>query len=41
MLRGCEPPSSVTEDVDVEEDAVLVKQWTETDFRTNENPRWA
>ena len=27
--------------VDIDEDAVLVKQWTETDFRTNENPWWA
>ena len=27
--------------VDVDGDAVLVKQWSETDFRTNENPWWA
>jgi len=27
--------------VDLDDEAVLVKQWSETDFRTNEKPWWA
>jgi len=33
--------SNKIESIDIEDDAVLVKQWSETDFRTNENPWWA
>ena len=41
VVRGPAPLSLALAHVDVDEDAVLVKQWSETDFRTNENPWWA
>ena len=39
--RGPAPLSLALAHVDIDDDAVLVKQWSETDFRTNENPWWA
>ena len=41
VVRGPAPLSLALAHVDIEDDAVLVKQWSETDFRTNENPWWA
>ena len=41
VVRGPAPLSLALAHVDSEDDAVLVKQWSETDFRTNENPWWA
>ena len=41
VVRGPAPLSLALAHVDIEDDAVIVKQWSETDFRTNENPWWA
>ena len=41
VVRGPAPLSLALAHVDIQDDAVLVKQWSETDFRTNENPWWA
>ncbi len=41
VVRGPAPLSLALAHVDIDDDNVLVKQWSETDFRTNENPWWA
>ena len=41
VVRGPAPLSLALAHVDIDDEAVLVKQWNETDFRTNENPWWA
>ncbi len=40
VVRGPAPLSLALAHIDVEEDNVLVSQWTETDFRTGEKPWW-
>ena len=41
VVRGPAPLSLALTHIDVEDDNVLVSQWTETDFRTGEKPWWA
>jgi len=41
VVRGPAPLSLALTHVNVQDDAVLVSQWTETDFRTGEDPYWA
>ncbi len=40
VVRGPAPLSLALAHVDIEEDNVLISQWTETDFRTGEKPWW-
>ena len=40
VVRGPAPLSLAIANVDVEDDNVLISQWTETDFRTDEKPWW-
>ena len=40
VVRGPAPLSLALAHIDIEEDNVLVSQWTETDFRTGEKPWW-
>ncbi len=41
VVRGPAPLSLALTHVSVEDDNVLVSQWTETDFRTGDKPWWA
>ena len=41
VVRGPAPLSLAIAHVSVEEDKVLISQWTETDFRTGSNPWWS
>ncbi len=41
VVRGPAPLSLALAHIDIEDDNVLVSQWTETDFRTGEKPWWA
>jgi cytochrome b6-f complex iron-sulfur subunit len=41
VVRGPAPLSLALTHVDVDDDSVLISQWTETDFRTGEEPYWA
>ncbi len=40
VVRGPAPLSLALAHVSIEEDQVLVSQWTETDFRTGDQPWW-
>ncbi len=40
VVRGPAPLSLALAHIDVEDDNVLVSQWTEKDFRTGEKPWW-
>tara|TARA_Y100001968_G_scaffold309723_1_gene329852 strand:- start:15723 stop:16250 length:528 start_codon:yes stop_codon:yes gene_type:complete len=41
VVRGPAPLSLALAHVSIEDDQVLVSQWTETDFRTNTPPWWS
>jgi len=41
VVRGPAPLSLALTHIDIQDDNVLVSQWTETDFRTGEKPWWA
>ncbi len=41
VVRGPAPLSLALAHVSIEDDQVLVSQWTETDFRTDTQPWWA
>ena len=41
VVRGPAPLSLAISHVDVSDDKVSISPWTETDFRTGENPYWA
>ncbi len=41
VVRGPAPLSLTIAHVSVEEDNVLISQWTETDFRTGDKPWWS
>ena len=41
VVRGPAPLSLALAHVSIDDDQVLVSQWTETDFRTNTSPWWA
>lgn len=40
VVRGPAPLSLALTHVNTEEDSVFISQWTETDFRTDEEPYW-
>ena len=40
VVRGPAPLSLAIAHVSIEDDQVLVSQWTETDFRTGTDPWW-
>ena len=40
VVRGPAPLSLALTHIDIEDDNVIVSQWTETDFRTGEKPWW-
>ncbi len=41
VVRGPAPLSLALTHVNVQDDIVFISQWTETDFRTGEEPYWA
>ena len=41
VVRGPAPLSLPLAKVDVQGDAVLLKPWTETDFRSGDSPWWS
>jgi cytochrome b6-f complex iron-sulfur subunit len=41
VVRGPAPRSLALSHANVENDKIVLTAWTETDFRTNEEPWWA